>query len=268
LTPLTTLQLIVIALVQGLSEFLPISSSAHLILIPAITGWPDQGLAFDVAAHVGTLAAVCLYFRRDLVLLARHWVLSCSKRQLDEHARLAWAVLLGTIPVGLVGLAAHDYIATSMRSPALIATTTVLFGIVLWLADYHGRRRRALDRLSVTDVLLIGCAQALALVPGVSRSGITMTAALAVGLTREAGARYSFLLSIPVIVLAGTLETIELAQLGGTHPWGALGLVALCAALSALLCIHLFLRFIERIGMWPFAVYRMVLGFVLVVWVL
>jgi len=262
----TTLQLIVIALVQGLSEFLPISSSAHLILIPELTGWPDQGLAFDVAAHVGTLAAVCVYFRHDLVLLARHWALSCRTRRLDPPARLAWAVLLGTVPVGLVGLAAHDFIATSLRSPALIAATTVAFGIALWLADHHGRRLRALDRLTVTDVLLIGGAQALALVPGVSRSGITMTAALAVGLTREAGARFSFLLSIPVIVLAGTLEVVELAQLGGEHPWGALGLVALCAALSALLCIHLFLRFIERIGMWPFAVYRLVLGIALVLW--
>lgn len=263
---MTTLQLIVIALVQGLSEFLPISSSAHLILIPEMTGWPDQGLAFDIAAHVGTLAAVCVYFRRDLVLLTRHWAMSCRTRRLDEHSRLAWAVLLGTIPVGLAGFAAHDYIATALRSPVLIAVTTVVFGIALWLADHYGRRRRALDRLSLVDVLLIGTAQALALVPGVSRSGITMTAALAVGLTREAGARFSFLLSIPVIVLAGLLEVVELAQVGGTHPWGALGLVALSAALSALLCIHLFLRFIERIGMWPFAVYRLVLGIALVVW--
>ncbi|MGE0484359.1 MAG: undecaprenyl-diphosphate phosphatase [Gammaproteobacteria bacterium] len=261
---MTTFQLVVLALAQGLTEFLPISSSAHLILIPQLAGWPDQGLAFDVAAHVGSLVAVCAYFRCDLVELARHWSRSLATRRLDGPARLAWGVLLGTIPVGLVGLFGHDFIERSMRSPLLIATTTVTFGIALWLADRYGQRRRPLEGLGFGDVALIGCAQALALVPGVSRSGITMTAALAAGLTREAGARFSFLLSIPVIVLAGGLEVVALAAAGGTQPWGQLALVAALSAASAFACIHLFLRFIERLGMGPFAVYRLILGAVLV----
>ncbi|MEX2481938.1 MAG: undecaprenyl-diphosphate phosphatase [Gammaproteobacteria bacterium] len=263
---MTTLQLIVIAVVQGLTEFLPISSSAHLILVPQLTGWPDQGLAFDVAAHIGSLSAVCLYFRHDLLLLSRGWFVSCVTRVQDEHSRLAWAVLLGTVPVGLVGLLAHDFIAVALRSPLLIAMTTIVFGIMLWLADHYGLRQRPLGRLMARDVFVIGCAQALALVPGVSRSGITMTAALAMGLTREAGARFSFLLSIPVIVLAGGLEVVELAQLGGPHPWGGLALVVLFSALSAFLCIHLFLRVIERIGMLPFALYRILIGAALLWW--
>jgi undecaprenyl-diphosphatase len=261
----TTFQLVVLALAQGLTEFLPISSSAHLILIPQLTGWPDQGLAFDVAAHVGSLVAVCAYFRRDLVELTRHWWRSLATRRLDAPARLAWGVLLGTIPVGLVGLFGHDFIERSMRSPLLIAATTVFFGIVLWLADRYGRRRRPLEGLGFADVALIGCAQALALVPGVSRSGITMTAALAAGMTREAGARFSFLLSIPVIVLAGGLEIVALAGAGGSQPWAQLALVTALSAASAFACIHFFLRFIERLGMGPFAVYRLALGAVLVV---
>lgn len=257
---MTTIQLIVIALVQGLTEFLPISSSAHLILIPQVTGWPDQGLAFDVAAHLGSLCAVCAYFRSDIARLVTGWLRACRTRTLDEDARLAWAVIGGTIPVALVGLLAHDVIATALRSTAVIAWTTIVFGAALWLADRHGRRQRALTGLHWRDVVAIGVAQALALVPGVSRSGITMTAALALGLTRQAGARFSFLLSIPVMVLAGGYEIVRLAELGGPQPWAALGVVAACAALAALACIHFFLRFIERIGMGPFALYRFVLG--------
>ncbi|MEQ8660109.1 MAG: undecaprenyl-diphosphate phosphatase [Gammaproteobacteria bacterium] len=257
---MTTLHLIVLALVQGVTEFLPISSSAHLILLPQVTDWPDQGLAFDVAAHVGSLAAVCAYFRTDLAALARGWLGSLGTRRLDGEARLAWAVLLGTVPVGVAGLVGHDFIAAHLRSPLVIAVTTVVFGVALWAADRFGRRAREVGTLGWRDVALIGCAQALALIPGVSRSGITMTAALAAGLTRAAGARFSFLLSIPVIVLAGGLEAVELVGAGGSQPWGELALVALFSGLSALACIVLFLRFIERIGMWPFALYRLLLG--------
>jgi undecaprenyl-diphosphatase len=256
----TTLQLILLALTQGITEFLPISSSAHLVLLPRLTGWPDQGLAFDVAAHVGSLVAVCVYFRRDLAALSRGWFASLATHRLDADARLAWAVLFGTVPVGLVGLAGHDFIAANLRSPLVIAITTMVFGIALWVADRYGRRVREAGAMNWRDVALIGCAQALALVPGVSRSGITMTAALAAGLTRAAGARFSFLLSIPVIVLAGGHEMLDLARAGTTQPWGELALVALCSGLSALACIVLFLRFIERIGMWPFALYRLLLG--------
>lgn len=243
-----------------MTEFLPISSSGHLILLPAVTGWPDQGLAFDVAAHLGTLIAVVGYFAGDLKALAHAWLGSLATRRLDADARLAWGVLLGTVPVGLVGLAAHDFIAAELRSAALIATTTIGFGVVLWWADARGARARGLATLGLRDIVLIGCAQALALIPGTSRSGITMTAALALGYTRESAARFSFLLSVPVIALASGLEILELSAAGIDQPWGGLAVVVAVSALSALACIHLFLSFIGRLGMAPFACYRFALG--------
>ncbi len=253
-------QIIALALVQGITEFLPISSSAHLILIPILTEWPDQGLAFDVAVHVGTLAAVVLYFRRELYAMAREWVGSLTGRGLTPEARLAWVVLLGTVPVGLAGLLAKEVIETQLRSPLVIATTTIGFGLLLWWADAWGRGRRGEYSLGWKDALLIGVAQAVALIPGTSRSGITMTAGLALGLTRQAAARFSFLLSIPVIILAGGLETLDLARSPGAVHWGVLALGSLLSWLSAYLCIVWFLKLLERIGMWPFAVYRLVLG--------
>ena len=257
---MTVTQIVVLALVQGLTEFLPISSSAHLIVIPQVTTWPDQGLAFDVAAHLGSLIAVCGYFRRDLVRLACAWCRSIAVRRVDGDAWIAWAVLFGTVPVGLAGLLAHDFIALELRSVSVIAGTTVLFGALLWWADFAGGHRRALATLTVRDVVVIGCAQAIALIPGTSRSGITMTAALALGLSRDAAARFSFLLSVPVIVLASLLEIRELSSSGVAQPWSELALVVLCSAGSAYACIHVFLTFIGRLGMWPFALYRFALG--------
>ncbi len=262
---MSELQIIVLALVQGLTEFLPISSSAHLILIPQLTDWPDQGLAFDVAAHLGSLVAVCAYFHRDLVRLTQDWFASLGARRLVGESGLAWAVLFGTVPVGLAGLLAHDFIAAELRSTSVIAAATIGFGALLWWADVQGAKRRTESSLGIRDVVVIGCAQALALIPGTSRSGITMTAALALGLTRQAAARFSFLLSIPVIVLASALEIRELAAAGVTQPWHELGLIVALSALSAYACIHLFLTFIERLGMWPFAIYRFVLGAFLLV---
>lgn len=253
-------QIITLALVQGLTEFLPISSSAHLILVPLLTGWPDQGLAFDVAVHVGTLAAVVLYFHRELQTMTREWAGSLGGRGLTPEARLAWAVLLGTVPVGLAGLLAKEVIETQLRSPLVIAAATIGFGLLLWWADVRGRGRRVEHSLGWGDALLIGAAQALALIPGTSRSGITMTAGLALGLTRQAAARFSFLLSIPVIALAGGLETLDLLSSPGQAHWWVLVLGSLLSGLSAYLCIVWFLRLLERIGLWPFAVYRLVLG--------
>jgi len=256
------LQVIVLALVQGLTEFLPISSSAHLILVPVLTDWPDQGLAFDVAVHAGTLTAVVLYFRKELVRMVVEWFAS-FKGRLTPDARLAWAVLIGTIPVGLAGLIFKDLIETQLRSSVVIAIATIVFGLLLWFADKTGRRSKDEYGLQLRDVLVIGLAQALALIPGTSRSGITITAALMLGLKREAAARFSFLLSIPVIFLAGSFETMEYLRVASVQDAQPLLVGALISAVSAYACIHYFLKLLERIGMMPFVAYRLVLGVVL-----
>ncbi|MEJ2480047.1 MAG: undecaprenyl-diphosphate phosphatase [Acidihalobacter sp.] len=255
--------LITLAVLQGLTEFLPISSSAHLILTPRLLGWSDQGLAFDVAVHVGTLSAVVLYFRAELRRMATEWFASVSGRGTGPEGRLAWAVLLGTIPVGLAGLLLKDWVETALRSPLVIAWATIGFGVLLGLADWLGRRVRDEHSLGVFDVLFVGIAQALALIPGTSRSGATMTAGRMLGLTREAAARFSFLLSIPVIVLAGALEIKGLIQSPDAVHWPTLIGGALVSSVSAFLCIHFFLKWIARLSMWPFVVYRLVLGGVL-----
>ncbi len=254
------IQIVVLALLQGLTEFLPISSSAHLILVPYLSDWPDQGLAFDVAVHVGTLSAVVFYFRHELRAMARDWMLSLVTRRKVGESSLAWGVLWGTVPVGLAGLLFKDAINGELRAAEVIATTTIVFGLLLWWADATGRRQRSEHTIGWRDVLIIGCAQAIALIPGTSRSGITITAALALGLTREGAARFSFLLSIPVIVLAGGLSTLELLQSEAAVDWTALWLGALLSAVSAYLCIHFFLKLLQRIGMLPFVVYRLLLG--------
>lgn len=256
------LQIIVLALVQGLTEFLPISSSAHLILVPYLTDWPDQGLAFDVAVHVGTLTAVIIYFRKEISKMFFAWLASLKGRH-SEDSRLAWGVLIGTIPVGLAGLLFKDVISEHLRTPLVIAVTTIIFGLLLWYADWSGKRNRDEHSLSWKDIIIIGCAQAVALIPGTSRSGITITAGLMLGLTAPAAARFSFLLSIPVIVLAGGMETLDYLKVASINDMNDLIIGALISAVSAYLCIHYFLMLLERIGMTPFVIYRMLLGVVL-----
>lgn len=257
------IQIFILAILQGLTEFLPISSSAHLILVPVIAGWQDQGLAFDVAVHVGTLTAVVAYFRKELQIMARDWARSITHREMTADAKLAWAVGFGTIPAGLVGLFLGDYIEEHLRSTLVIASTTIIFGIMLLVSDKTGKRQRDEHTITWADIAIIGCAQALALIPGTSRSGITMTAALMLGLTREAAARFSFLLSIPVIFLAGGMKTLEMATTEGAVDWMALVVGAVISGISAYLCIHFFLKLLERIGMTPFVVYRLFLGAIL-----
>lgn len=254
------IQIIALALLQGLTEFLPISSSAHLILLPQLEGWADQGLAFDVAVHVGTLSAVVWYFRHELRLMARDWSRSLVQREVVGESRLAWAVLFGTIPVGLAGLLLKHEVETVLRSPLVIAWATVLFGLLLWWADARDRGSRDEHSIGWRDVLFIGVAQAIALIPGTSRSGITMTAGLMLGLSRSAAARFSFLLSIPVIVLAGGLSVLDLVQAEQAVDWRALLLGSLLSGVAAYLCIHFFLKLLERIGMLPFVIYRLLLG--------
>ena len=255
-----TIQIIVLAIIQGLTEFLPVSSSAHLILAPHIMDWPDQGLAFDVAVHVGTLAAVVWYFRREVADLTRDWFSSLARKRQVGDSWLAWAVIVATIPAGLAGVLGKDFVESSLRSPLVIAAATLLFGLLLWFADASGKRLRDEHTLSLPDAVVIGLMQALALIPGTSRSGITITAALLLGLTREAAARFSFLLSIPLILAAGLLKTKDLLALPVPVDWNAIVWGVLLSAFSAYLCIHGFLALLRRIGMLPFILYRLLLG--------
>ena len=262
---MTLMQIIVLALVQGLTEFLPVSSSAHLILVPVISQWQDQGLAFDVAVHVGTLSAVMWYFRQDIARMLVDWIESIAKRQLVGESKLAWAVIWGTVPVGLAGLLFHDFIDTQLRAPLVLAWATIGFGLLLWIADVTAKRQRDEHTLNWKDVLIIGLAQALALIPGTSRSGITMTAALMLGLTRTAAARFSFLLSIPTILLAGGFKGLKLLEQAAPVDWLSIILGIVLSAVTAYLCIHYFLKLLDRMGMLPFVVYRLILGMTLLV---
>ena len=255
-----TLQILWLALIQGLTEFLPISSSAHLILVPRVLGWPDQGLAFDVAVHLGTLIAVVAYFRREIVSLFLHWMRSIGLREMTPESRLAWGVILGTIPAGLFGLLAKDFIETSLRSPLVIATTTVVFGLLLWFADSRASLRRdelvdALDGFSDRRCVSGACAD-----PGYLALGHHDHCRSAAGLTREGAARYSFLLSIPIIVLSGLGVTRDLLVDTAPIDWQALLLGTVVAGISAFACITLFLNLINRAGMLPFVIYRLMLG--------
>lgn len=254
------IQIVVLALVQGLTEFLPISSSGHLVLLPAFVDWPDQGLAFDVAVHAGTLLAVIVYFRTDIRFIIRDCSLSLLHRRQIGQSMLGWAVLVGTVPGGLCGVMVNAYGYDIVRSPTVIAGCTISFALLLWWADARAKQQRDEQMLRWSDVLLIGCAQALSLIPGTSRSGVTITAGLALGLTRVAAARYSFLLSIPIIAAAGTLKGVEAAVTTSEVCWGALGTGALISALSGYLTIHLFLTLLGRLGMLPFVAYRIILG--------
>lgn len=251
---------IILAIVQGLTEFLPVSSSAHLILVPLLTGWPDQGLAFDIAVHIGTLIAVCIYFRKDIFRLQLGFLRSLQGRPSRIYSALAWQLIIATIPIALVGWLAHDFVATQLRSPLVIATTTISFGILLLLSDRFSSHAKTLAQMKWKDILIIGLMQTLALFPGTSRSGITLTAGLALGFNRQTSAKFSFLLSIPVILLAGSYEGLKILRSPSPIDGQFLFVGILFAAISAYFCISIFLHFIRKIGVLPFVIYRMLLG--------
>ncbi len=260
------LHIIVLALIQGITEFLPISSSGHLLLPKGLLGWPEQGLAFDVAVHVGTLIAVMSYFRKDIILILTDWFASLIGRGHTENSRLAWYIALATIPAGMAGLLFDDFIEAHLRTTLVIALTTIIFGVLLGFADRSSdHTTKQMAEITITIALIIGCAQALALIPGTSRSGITITAALFCGLSRHSAARFSFLLSIPVILLSGGYKTIQLLSLPSVN-WGDLFLGVILSAISAFICIHYFMKFISQIGMMPFVIYRLLLGGFLLIW--
>ena len=254
------LQALWLALIQGITEFLPISSSAHLILPSQVLGWPDQGLAFDVAVHLGTLTAVVVRYRHDLAQMLGGTLLAVRQQQGNEHATLAWLVVLATLPAIVAGVLFKDVIETELRASMVIVVTTLAFGVLLGLSDVLGKRQRGLSALNWRHALLVGLAQAVALVPGTSRSGITMTAALFLGYQREAAARFSFLLSIPVILGASTLKFRDLVAQPQPVEWGILALGFVVSAFTAWLAIAVFLAVLERLGMWPWVGYRLILG--------
>jgi undecaprenyl-diphosphatase len=257
------LQASALALLQGLTEFLPISSSAHLILMPVLFGWEDQGLAFDVAVHVGTLLAVIWYFKVDIKQLVVALYADVVGGVDSADARLARAIFLASLPIVFIGFAVYALLADMLRNPLLIATTTLVFGLLLWWADRAGSRDADETSLTTGKALLIGCAQIFALIPGVSRSGVTITAGLALGLTRKAAARFSFLLSIPVILAAGSLSFVDLVRQPGQISWGTIAVGTLVSAVTAYLCIYYFLALVERIGVLPFVIYRTALAVLL-----
>jgi undecaprenyl-diphosphatase len=256
-----------LAILQGLTEFLPISSSAHLILPAALLGWEDQGLAFDMAVHLGTLLAVLLYFRQDLQAIAMAMLAQLRGKALTEPGRLGWLLVLATIPVLIAGVMLKDLAETSLRSVAVITITTLLFALLLWVADRSGTRQYSLQQLNWKTALLIGCAQVLSLVPGTSRSGITMTAALFCHFDREAASRFSFLLSIPVTTGASLLLFLDLLEAPSVN-WAELFYALVVAAVTAYACIHYFLKLIASLGFLPFVLYRLALGGVLLLYLL
>ncbi|CCQ75416.1 undecaprenyl-diphosphate phosphatase [Magnetospira sp. QH-2] len=256
---MSLLQLTVIALVQGITEFLPISSSGHLILVPQLTGWEDQGLLMDVAVHVGTLLAVMLYFWRDV------WAMlsglgNLFKGRLDPGARMVLLVVVATIPVIGVGYLAKDFVSTHLRSIEVIAWATLGFGIVIYIADRLGMTMRRMEHLGFSDAVIIGLSQCLALIPGTSRSGITMAAARALGMERPDAARFSMLISMPTILGAGVLAGKDLYESGNAQlSFDALIAGGLAFA-SALVAIWGLMAWLKRASFTPFVIYRMLLG--------
>ncbi|HEX5897954.1 MAG TPA: undecaprenyl-diphosphate phosphatase [Solirubrobacteraceae bacterium] len=261
------LQAIVLGIVQGLTEFLPVSSTAHLRIVPAFFGWDDPGAAFTAVVQLGTLAAVLVYFRRDLWTIASAWVRSALARERapeDPEARLGWYIILGTIPIAILGLAFKNQIEDQFRTLELVGSALVLFSLVMLRAEAVSRRDRELGEITRRDGLIIGCAQALALVPGVSRSGATISAGLFLNFDRTAAARYSFLLSVPAVVLSGLFELRHVGEGGGASA-GATALATLLAFVVGYASIALLLRYLVHHSIAIFAGYRMALGLIVIV---
>jgi undecaprenyl-diphosphatase len=278
------IHIIVLALVQALTEFLPISSSGHLVLASYFLGWDYQGIAFDLALHFGTLLAVLLYFRADLLAIARDVLRWRPGAPMTPMQRLGLGLAISTVPAVIVGAAMGDAGALVLRHPLVIAANLVVFGLLLGYADrkrpaagapqaaadadFAGDANAVFARMTLRQAALIGAAQALALVPGTSRSGITLTAGLFLGLTRAAAARYSFLMSVPVMVLAIVHSLWELLRAEGGAPiaWHDFALGALISGVAGLGVIHVFLGVIRRAGVRPFVIYRVLLGVFVAFW--
>jgi undecaprenyl-diphosphatase len=255
------LQSIVLGIVQGLTEFLPISSSAHLRIVPAFLGWEDPGAAFTAVCQLGTEAAVLIFFRVELWTVVRKW-LTGPRRYEDPDVRLGWFLIIATIPIGIIGFILRDQIETGARNLWLIGTVLIVFALVLGYADAHGSHEREIDQLSGRDGVLIGLAQSLSLVPGVSRSGATMSAGLLLGLQRPAAARFSFLLAVPAVVASGLFELKDVIT-GDKHvnaPLGNTLVATVVAFFVGYAAIAWFLRYLASHSVRVFVIYRLALG--------
>jgi undecaprenyl-diphosphatase len=264
------LHALILALVQALTEFLPVSSSAHLILTPWLLGWPDHGLLFDIALHLGTLVAVLLYFAKTWVRIAflavGREVLKPKPGEIDhdlyENPRLLWLLIAATFPAGIAGLFLKDFIETALRSPAVIGVMLIVVGLLMAAVEKRGGLIRNLNRVSFGDAMTIGCAQALALIPGTSRSGITITTAMFLGITRHSAARFSFLLSTPIILGAGLKAFLDATETGGIppemHTAFAVGVIA--SGIFGYAVISFFLRYLQKATLKVFVYYRVILG--------
>lgn len=265
---MSLLQALVLAVIQGFTEFLPISSSAHLALAPWLFGWPDQGLGFDIALHIGTLAAVLLYFARDWIqVLAQGFGFKAgSDPHLERNPRLLWYLVLGTIPVGVFGLLLKETAETKLRNPLVIAAMLIGVGILMAIAERRAAADRNIGQLSLLDSVIIGFAQALAIVPGTSRSGITITAALFRGLDHHAAARFSFLLSTPAIAAAAAKDLLDLTKTGGVPPdlRVPMALGILVSGLTGIVVIRFFLSYLRTRGLTFFVYYRIVFGIIVI----
>ena len=261
---MSLIEAIVLGIVQGLTEFLPISSSAHQRIVPALLGWDDPGAAFTAVTQLGTEAAVLIFFRHEIWAIATTWLRSLRDPRLRSHpdARLGWYLLVATIPIGVLGLVFEEQIESGARDLWLIGTVLIVFALVLGYADRHGRHEREISELSTRDGLLIGLAQSLALIPGVSRSGATMSAGLLLGLQRPAAAKFGFLLAIPAVVASGVfqLEGIISGEEGGDEPLGYVALATVIAFAVGYAAIAWFLRYLAHHSVRLFVIYRLVLG--------
>ena len=290
---MTVLQAIVLALIQGFTEFLPISSSAHLILPSAlIEDWPDQGIYFDITVHIGTLGAVIIYFRKMLLMMLKEsiaWVVKKGPR--TENVNMFIYIIAATIPTGICGILCKGLIENYLRSPLVIATTSIVFGLVLWGAQIYNRKYwkpEALqqnsssetavvtsekgEHLNITKALLVGCAQSLALIPGTSRSGITLTAGYFLKLNPKAAAEFSFLISIPIIILSALLmvyhvikDAVNMQTISSNESFNIINLTIglVISFVVAFIVIKLFLDLLNRLGLVPYVIYRVILGLVL-----
>ena len=263
---------IILGIIQGLTEFLPISSSAHLILVPWFFGWEPEGLVFDVSLHVGTALAVIAFFWKDWILLAREAFKGLIERNPfgNTQRKLAWFLVIGTIPAGVIGLLFEDMVESKLRSPLVPVFTLVVFGFLLFYAEKKSRQVRDLNSYTLADAVWIGCAQAVALIPGVSRSGVTITTAMLRNIDRTSAARFSFLLSTPVIVGAGLLKVLSLFKTANDPTaeivsFTVLGVGVAAAAITGFLCIKFFLRYLTRGSFLPFVVYRLLLAAVILI---